>query len=81
MAVEKTFIAKVNEISGKVYDKLLEPMVDADAFNRAYENAAEMTNEQRENLKRWLEEKGYASNVEGYTVITEPEATENTEGD
>jgi hypothetical protein len=56
-------------------------MVDADAFNRAYENAAEMTNEQRENLKRWLEEKGYASNVEGYTVITEPEATENTEGD
>lgn len=84
MAVENTLVAKVNEISGKVYDGFLKPMSDADAFNRAYENAAGMTNEQRENLRRWLEENGYSSNVEGYTVITEePEAEgeEVTEGD
>ena len=59
-------------------------MMDADAFNRAYENAAEMTNEQRDNLRRWLEEKGYVSDVEGYTVVTEPapETEEaETEGD
>ena len=76
MAVEKTLIAKVNEVSGKIYDGLLQPMVDADAFNKAYENAAEMTNEQRENLRRWLEEKGYSSEVEGYTVVTEEPAAE-----
>ena len=54
-------------------------MMDADAFNRAYENAAEMTNEQRDNLRRWLEEKGYVSDVEGYTVVTEPAAEAETE--
>ncbi len=74
MAVDQTLVGKVNEISGKVYDKLLQPMVDADAFQQAYQNASDMTNEQRENLKRWLEEKGYNSNVEGFTVVTEPEA-------
>ena len=78
-AVQNTLIANVNEISGKVYDKLLDPMMDADAFNRAYENAAEMTNEQRDNLRRWLEEKGYVSDVEGYTVVTEPAAEAETE--
>ena len=78
-AVQNALSANVNEISGKVYDKLLDPMMDADAFNRAYENAAEMTNEQRDNLRRWLEEKGYVSDVEGYTVVTEPAAEAETE--
>lgn len=84
-AVDQTMIAKVNEISGTVYDRLLEPMVDADAFHQAYESAADMTTEQRENLRRWLEEKGYKPDVEGFTEVTESEQPETegseTEGD
>lgn len=83
-AADQTLVAKVNEITGMVYDKMLEPIIDADAFYQAYESAADMTNEQRENLKRWLEEKGYVSDVEGFTVVTEPETegeTTETEGD
>ena len=76
MAVENTMVSKINELTGMVYDRLLEPLYDADAFNQAYENAAEMTNEQREKLRAWLEERGYSADVEGITVVEETPAPE-----
>ncbi|MBQ7994341.1 MAG: CvpA family protein [Solobacterium sp.] len=80
-AVEKTMVGKINEVTGMVYEKLLEPLADADAFNQAYENASQMTNEQREKLREWLEKQGYKSDVEGYTVIEEEGQEGTTEGD
>jgi hypothetical protein len=80
-AVEKTMVGKINEVTGMVYEKLLEPLADADAFNQAYENASQMTNEQREKLREWLEKQGYKSDVEGYTVIEDEGQEGTTEGD
>lgn len=84
MAVQETMVAKVNEITGKVYSRFLEPLVEADTFTQVYQDASAMTEEQRENLRKWLEDRGYSSDIEGITVIPEPEAdqenTENTEG-
>ena len=43
----------------------------------AYEDAAAMTQEQRQNLRNWLESRGYSSDVQGLTDL--PEGEEGTE--
>ena len=72
-AVDNTIISKINYYTGMIYERFLEPIYDADTFNQAYEDAAAMTKEQRQNLRDWLESRGYSSDVEGLTDLPEEE--------
>ena len=57
--MEKSVLGTVKGIGESVLQEVVSPVIESDAFAQLYNDASNLTQEQLDNLRAWMEERGY----------------------
>ncbi|MCR4951230.1 MAG: CvpA family protein [Solobacterium sp.] len=69
LAVTKTLIKPVNDLTAEVFHTFAEPVISSEALNTLADNVSFLTKKEQDALSTWLDEHGYKYNTEITEII------------